>query len=230
MPTQEEIDKFVEDYIMPELEFEDRNICLDDYFKVREAFRKMLDTKKTPEYSVVEYEYLFKLFYEEYKNKIYKKRTNINEIIGGYGELLFYNKLLETAEGDVIWVSRYHGDRFGFDFLVYNDDTKEFVFYEVKTTINKDKLGEFYLTENEYKKYKKLSSLSLRNENIKFIIANILIDDKGIIDEVDYSINDDMLHYIETNKTVIKEHKDKITYHREKILEKRLIQKPSCNN
>ena len=218
MTSKKEIEEYLD--ILDDID----NSNNSNYFNLLIAYKKMLKNKKSPEYSLLEYEYLFKEFYKEYKNKIYKERKNIKEIIGGYGELLFYKKLSKNSELDITWVSRNHGDKYGFDFVTYDEISKEYTFYEIKTTINPNKLGEFYLTPNEYKKYIKLSDISITNEKIKFILANILIDDKDIIDEVDYYIND-IIELIEINKSVISKHNNKISSHEDNILTKKLIDK-----
>lgn len=204
-------------------------ICYDEHdlyynnLKILKAYERMLKNKKEPEYSLAEYELYFKSFYEDYKKKIYKDRPIINEIIGGYGELLFYNKLVETTETEVTWVSRYHGDKYGFDFVTYDEISREFTFYEVKTTINPDNLGKFYLTPNEYKKYQRISNICLDYGKVKFVIVNILIDDKGIIDEIDYCINNNITEFLEHDKSVVVTHNGQETSHGENILIKRLI-------
>ena len=185
-------------------------------------FNIILKNKKKTEYSIIEYEYYFKEFYNDYKNKIYKDRKNIKEIIGGYGELLFYRKLLKNTELEIVWVSREHGDKYGFDFVTFNEVLNEYTFYEIKTTVNPKKIGEFYLTRNEYENYNKINKYSQISDKVKFIIANILIDDKQIIKEVDYYLNPNEIELIEYGKTVITQENNKKLSHTENILTKRL--------
>lgn len=192
----------------------------DKLFEFISSYRDIFKKSKIPRYSLEKNEQKFKSFYDEYKKKIYKDRKNINEVIGTHGEMLFYQKLLENEELDVTWVSRYYGDRFGFDIVTYDEVLEEYTFYEVKTTVSPKNLGEFFLTDNEYKQYKKLSDI---NEKVKFILVNILVDDEKIIEEVDYYINPDTMELIEYGKSVVKEQDGNTKSEFEDVLTRRLI-------
>lgn len=191
----------------------------DKFFEFISSYRDIFKRRKIPRCSLEKNEQKFKSFYDEYKKKIYKDRKNINEVIGTHGEMLFYQKLLENEELDVTWVSRYYGDRFGFDIVTYDEVLEEYTFYEVKTTVSPKNLREFFLTDNEYKQYKKLSDI---NEKVKFILVNILVDDERIIDEVDYYINPDTMELIEYGKSVVKEQDGNTKSENEDMLTRRL--------
>lgn len=191
----------------------------DQFFEFILSYRDIFKKRKIPRCSLEKNEQLFKSFYDEYKRKIYKDRKNINEVIGTHGEMLFYQKLLENEELGVTWVSRYYGDRFGFDIVTYDEVLDEYTFYEVKTTVSSKNLGEFFLTDNEYKQYKKLSDI---NEKVKFILVNILVDDEKIIDQVDYYINPDTMELIEYDKSVVKEQDGNPKSEFEDVLTRRL--------
>lgn len=192
----------------------------DKLFKFILSYRDIFKKRKIPKYSLEKNEQLFKDFYDEYKRKIYKDRKNINEVIGTHGEMLFYQKLLENVDGNVTWVSRYYGDRFGFDIVSYDEVLDEYTFYEVKTTVSPKNLGEFFLTDNEYKQYIKISDI---NEKVKFVLVNILVDDERIIDQVDYYFNPDKMELSEHGKFVVKEQEGNTKSENEDVLTRRLI-------
>ena len=111
--------------------------------------------------------------------------SNWNEYYDKYGEFLTCKiESLENPNTDVIWVSKYVGDGFGYDIL-----SKKPI--EVKTTINKNNRFRMELTSNEWKQFNTdintyiYHFYLIDNENYELYRlhkeSNYIIDDKNNI-------------------------------------------------
>lgn len=184
----------------------------------------VLKHKNNSDWSLLEYEYIFKDFYNDYKEGKYRSSETIKEVIGGYGEMLFFNKLSEDDRYEVTWVSREHGDMFGFDIMAYNYVTEKFYFYEVKTTISRNNLKKFYLSPNEYKRFYEIGQQVYQGKPVEMHIINLLVDDNGIVDMVDYEVCDDWLAFLELDYQLTVTHGSEKEYHGD-ILKKKINKK-----
>jgi len=90
---------------------------------------------------------------DNYYNEDNTKETidKYNKAIGNYAELEFFKYLNKNRkdEEQILWISRFVGDGFGYDIIVYNTITKEAILYEVKGSISIHKSRKIELTKTE---------------------------------------------------------------------------------
>lgn len=136
--------------------------------------------------------YCFEDYYNDpskyYDNE--KLRKRFPHFVGCYGELL-YDEYLCNKYGveNVIWVSRYAGDGFGYDFIVKDND--KYIGIEVKSTIYLEKMitAEFTMSKNEYNKYTNFIGNVDETKIVHLCISpNRIVD----IEEYDISYKDAM--------------------------------------
>ena len=88
-------------------------------------------------------------YYNEDNTKEIKNRYKKD--IGNYAELEYFKYLNKNRKENeqIIWVSRFVGDGFGYDIMVYNNITKEVKLYEVKGSISLFYSKKLELTDTE---------------------------------------------------------------------------------
>lgn len=166
--------EFIYSFFMNHFLFSDNNSS----FKNRDKYGN--DEKITKDFEELYNIYQFNLLKNNYIS------DNWNSIIGIYGEYLLDERLTNMYNYEnVIWVSRYAGNGFGYDFIV-NDGSCHAI--EVKSTISYNNFLEnkFFLTENEINTAINKVGKAIDNYDIKYLYIN----NNKIIDSKDFIYTD----------------------------------------
>ena len=95
-------------------------------------------------------------------------------IIGNYGEYMFYQYLLSIIRPEeyVMWVSHDLGDGFGYDIAVYNSLENKLYMYEIKSTDDPTKFENIYLSEHE----KRVSNAVRENPQEEYHVVRLCLE------------------------------------------------------
>lgn len=109
------------------------------------------------------------IFYRENKNTPYALN-----IVGNYGEYMFYQYLLSIIrpEENIKWVSHDLGDGFGYDIAVYNSMENKLYMYEIKSTDDPIKFENIYLSEHE----KRVSNAVRENPQEEYHVVRLCLE------------------------------------------------------
>ena len=113
----------------------------------------------------------FKIVKDEYR----RSETILNnKAIGNYAELEcidFLKNIIEPNE-EIIWVSRYIGDGFGYDIMIHNKLTNEVKLYEIKGSLSINQENIIGLTRPETTTLEIANSKNVEHHSVKFFFDN----------------------------------------------------------